>query len=106
MNRAYGISAVEPAASQPLPSGTSAVSLRHLSRGTLRYVSRDRTAEMPLKVRLLDGLERRRDFAGLIYSADKQASARRCRVTSGAVAASPSQKLKTSKGFDGDNHES
>ena len=76
----------KPTAAQPSPNGTSAETQRHLSRGaygisavTTRYLSRERTAEMPLKV----GFFRldikgwvffRFDFAGLTYSMEQQTS--------------------------------
>lgn len=79
-----------PTVSQPMPNGISGVLQRHLSRGTQRYVSRDRTAEMPFKVGLTDGINpqvgfSRFDFAGSTSSHDTQASTRLRRVTSVGV---------------------
>ncbi len=98
MNRPNGISAVDPTASQPLPNGTSAVSLRHLSRGTLRHVSRNRTAEMPFKV----GLSGWNGAQGRLCRFDHVDRTRRLVRASGAALASggvalADQKLKISK---------
>ena len=76
-----------PTARQPLPNGISAVAPNGISAVSQRLRYR-------LRLDFQVGLRHRRDFAGLIYSADRQGSTRRCRVTSAAATQQVNQKLK------------
>ena len=91
-------------ASQPSPNGTSAVSLRHLSRCTLRHLNRGATAEMPFKEGFSGGIRARGDSTATtlqvrLRRSDQQASTRLRRGTSVRVVVHLSQRLKGSSGL-------